>query len=202
MIWLASPDAPAAALPAAWLIDTGARPAGLRERSALRRETARDIIARHLRLPGERILIGHDDHGRPLLMEPRGTGLSLSLATRAGMVAVALAGRPVGIDVERVDEAGVPPLAVLHADERRALAARAERERPAAFARIWAAKEAYVKALGTGFLRAPESFAVRLLPGERFAVDDPVLGRSPHGVNRLTKNGGQESLAAAMIVLD
>lgn len=202
MNWLASPDAIAPALPAVWLIDTGARPAGLGERSALRRAAACRVVARHLRVSEVRVAIGHDEHGRPLLLEPGGTGLNLSLATRAGMVAVALAEQPVGVDVERVDEAVPLPLATLHADERQALAVLAEHARPRAFALIWAAKEAYVKALGTGFLTTPESFAVRLLPGGIFEVEDRQRDSPPRGATRLIENGGQENLAAAVIVLD
>jgi phosphopantetheinyl transferase len=202
MIWLASPDATAPDLPAVWLVATGARPANLAERSALRRGMARAIVARRWQAPGERIEIGHDARGRPLLVRPAGTGLHLSLATRAGLVAVALAERPVGVDVERIDHSAALPLAALHGDERQALAALEDDARPRAFALIWAAKEAYVKALGTGFQRAPESFAVRLLPGEGVEVDDPERGSPVGGATRLIKNGGQESLAAAVIVLD
>ena len=69
-----------------------------------------------------------------------------------------------------------------------------------AFTRIWAAKEAYVKALGAGFLRAPDSFCVRL-EGERFRIDDGQRTTTAQGWLRTMKNGGQEDLAAAVIVL-
>lgn len=201
MIWLPSPDMTAATLPAAWLIATGARPGNLTERSRLRRETARQVIARQLGLPADAVTIGHDGTGRPFLSEPDGTGLHLSLATRAGLVAVALARRPVGIDVERVDAATEPPLEVLHPEEAAMLRALPTASRPLAFARLWAAKEAYVKALGTGFLRAPESFDVTLLSAERFAVTDPFNPGAIEGAVRTIENGGQEILAAAMVLL-
>lgn len=190
----------AATLPAAWLIATGARPGNLTERSQLRRETARQVIARQLGLPADAVTIGHDGTGRPFLSGPDGTGLHLSLATRAGLVAVALARRPVGIDVERVD-AAAPPLEVLQPEEAAMLRALPMASRPLAFARLWAAKEAYVKALGTGFLRAPESFAVTLLSAERFAVTDPFNPCAIEGAVRTIENGGQEILAAAMVLL-
>lgn len=202
MIWLTSPDMTAATLPAAWLIATGARPGNLTERSQLRRETAREVIARQLGLPVEAVTIGHDGKGRPLLAGPDGAGLHLSLATRAGLVAVALARRPVGIDVERVDAAAAAPLEVLHPEEAAMLRGLPEDTRPLAFARLWAAKEAYVKALGTGFLRAPESFAVTLLAADRFAVADPFNAGAIEGAVRTIENGGQEILAAAMVILD
>ncbi|MDR6871380.1 phosphopantetheine--protein transferase-like protein [Bosea sp. BE125] len=200
MHWLTSPIA-APALPATWLIATGASPANLAERSALRRETARRIIAAQLGLPIEVITIEHDERGRPLLARPAGTGLHLSLATRAGVVALALARHPVGVDVEQVEPLAAPPLVILHPQERKALLALPEPARPLAFARLWAAKEAYVKALGTGFARSPESFAVTLASQEAFSVSDPEWPHANLGMSRIKENGGQESLAAAVVVL-
>ncbi len=200
MHWLTTPIA-APALPAIWLIATGASPANLAERSALRRGTARTLIAAQLGLPIEAIAIGHDERGRPLLTRPAGTGLHLSLATRAGLVALALAQHPVGVDVERIEPLAVPPLASLHPNERKALLALPEPARPLAFAQLWAAKEAYVKALGTGFARAPESFAITLTSRGAFSVADPERPGTSPGTRRIIKNGDQESLAAAVVVV-
>lgn len=202
MLWLSSIDETAPTLPAAWLIATPARPANLPERSELRRSLARELLARQLGLAQAAVEIGHEPAGRPLVLRPPGTGLHLSLATRSGVVAIALAHRPVGIDIEQVVPAGEPPLAILHADEQRWLGRLPASARPEAFAKLWSAKEAYVKALGTGFTRAPESFAVRLDSAGRFAVIDEQDGRPASGFVRLTKNGGHESMAAAFIVLD
>lgn len=202
MLWLSSIDQTAPALPAAWLIATQAQPANLPERSELRRSLARELLARQFGLAEAAVEIGHEPAGRPLILRPRGSGLHLSLATRAGLVAIALAHRPVGIDVERVALASEPPLAVLHRGERHWLENLPAPARPLAFAQLWSAKEAYVKALGTGFTRAPESFAVRLDDAERFTVTDEQNHRTASGFVRLTKNGGHESMAAAFIVLD
>ncbi|MBX9907100.1 MAG: 4'-phosphopantetheinyl transferase superfamily protein [Beijerinckiaceae bacterium] len=202
MIWLHALDETATSLPAVWLIASRRSPANLPERSALRRGIAHELIARQFSLPPQAVTIEHDEAGRPVLARPAGTGLHLSLATRAGLVAVALARAPVGVDVERIEPAVPPPLASLHSDERERLAMLPEAARPLAFAQIWTAKEAYVKALGTGFLRPPESFAVTLLTGGRFKIDDPERPTGALGHGLIDKNGGQGSLAAAMIVLD
>ena len=106
------------------------------------------------------------------------------------------------VDVERVDAEAPPPLDLLHPDERRLLAVTGAAARPLAFARLWAAKEAYVKALGTGFSRPPESFCVSLLSETRFGIVDPLQGMEAQGELRLMKNGGQDVLAAAAIGLD
>lgn len=201
MIWLTSPDATAPAFPAAWLIASGAQPSTLSERSELRRETARRLLARQLGLRPDAVRLDHDERGRPFIAQPAGTGLHLSLATRGGLVAVALAHEPVGIDVERIDLAAEPPLAMLHAQEREALLVQPEPARPLGFARLWSAKEAYVKALGTGFVRAPESFAVRLLSTVLFEIHDPERAGIVTGTSRIIESGGQETLAAAIVVL-
>ncbi|MGO4172302.1 4'-phosphopantetheinyl transferase superfamily protein [Bosea sp. TAF32] len=202
MLWLDSADSAAPALPAVWLIPTGASPRNLAERSELRRGTARRLLARQLGCTEEDVAIAHDPAGRPLLGLPAASGIELSVATRAGIVAIALARQPVGVDVERIEAPTAPPLDVLHADERKRLAAMPLALRPLAFAQIWAAKEAYVKALGVGFRRAPESFAVSLLSETAFRVDDPSHPTQARGHLRTMKNGGQEILAAAAIVLD
>ncbi|CAN7281555.1 4'-phosphopantetheinyl transferase superfamily protein [Bosea sp. LjRoot90] len=202
MLWLSSADNTAPALPAAWLIATQAQPANLPERSTLRRSLARKVLARQFGLAEDAVEIGHEPAGRPLIVAPHGSGLHLSLATRAGLVAIALAHLPVGVDVEQVALASEPPLAVLHPDERSWFESLPAPARPLAFAQLWSAKEAYVKALGTGFARAPESFTVQLDGSERFTVRDDQDGRHASGFIRLTKNGGHETMAAAFVMLD
>ena len=85
----------------------------------LRRSLARKIVARQFGLAEDAVEIGHEPTGRPLLVAPHGSGLHLSLATRAGLVSIALAHRPVGVDVERVEL--VRALQQLPPDQRRAV---------------------------------------------------------------------------------
>lgn len=200
MHWFDDADAIAPALPAVWLVRTAAAARNLTERSALRRGTARRIVARQLSCREEDVVIAHDEAGRPLLAVLGAPGLCLSLATRAGIVAIGLAPQPLGVDVEAVDPAAPPPLDLLHPDERMALDAIALAERSRVFTRLWAAKEAYVKALGSGFRRAPESFAVSLLSETAFRVTDACAPTDAIGVLRSMKNGGHEIMAAAFIV--
>ncbi|HEV2553830.1 MAG TPA: 4'-phosphopantetheinyl transferase superfamily protein [Bosea sp. (in: a-proteobacteria)] len=201
MIWLRNADDIAESLPAVWLVATPERPGTLPERSALRRGMGARILARQLGLPPEAVAIGHDGRGRPRVEHPRGSRLHLSLATRAGWVAVALAHRPVGVDVEAVDDTAAPPMDVLHPDESAWLLAQPQDERPLAFARLWSAKEAYVKALGTGFACAPESFAFSLSPEGRLTVRDAAATAAASGVSRTIENGGQDVLAAAIVII-
>jgi len=201
MQWLSRIDQTAPTLPAAWLIATTARPANLPERATLRRSLARAVLASQFGLAPEAVAIGHEPAGRPVIAAPHGTGLHLSLATRSGLVAIALAHEPVGIDVEHVDPAGSVPLSILHPDERSWLAALPDTAHALAFAQLWSAKEAYVKALGLGLVRPPESFAVRFDGSDRFAVEDRENGGVAQGFVTVTKSGGQETLTAAFVTL-
>lgn len=199
MIWIEDGRVRAPDLPAVWLVATGAAPAGLAGRSRLRRETAARILARQLDRPEGALPIDHLPGGRPVL--PGCEGLHLSLATRAGVVAVGLAGEPVGVDVEEIQQDAPVPLALLHPLEQAELERASAADRTTVFAQVWAAKEAYVKALGTGFARPPESFAVSLLASGRFRVTDPSQPTAAQGWTRLLNGGGRVALAAAVIVL-
>ncbi|MEL6427719.1 MAG: 4'-phosphopantetheinyl transferase superfamily protein [Planctomycetota bacterium] len=116
------------------------------------------------------------DGGKPTLSGRRGPEFNLS-HTR-GVVTVAVAGlHPVGVDIERVRTDAVArelEARVLHPDE---LARLRDDDGPArAFFRIWALKEAYIKATGEG-LAAP-------LREICFAADRPALEALPRGRDR------------------
>ncbi|MEU3226161.1 4'-phosphopantetheinyl transferase superfamily protein [Streptomyces sp. NPDC006976] len=87
-------------------------------------------------------------HGRPAT----GGGVHFSLSHTRGTALLAFAGTPVGVDVERVPEARIVAeiSGQLHPAEAEELAALPEAERPAAFARVWTRKEAYLKGQGVG----------------------------------------------------
>lgn len=201
MHWLVSAAQTAPALPAAWLIETGARPANLAERSVLRRGLAQRVLASQLRLADGAVAIGHEPAGRPTILTPAGLELHVSLATRSGWVAIGLGRAPVGVDVERIERGAELPLAALHRGEQAMLLALPPPARAPAFARLWSAKEAYVKALGTGFRRSPESFLVRIEEPDSFTVEDPQRQGIARGFSRTMKNGGHEAMAAAFIQL-
>jgi 4'-phosphopantetheinyl transferase len=159
MLWLEE-FSPAAALPAAWVIATGEDARTRPERAALRRGVSRRIAALQADASPEMVAIAHDPSGRPRLEGAGCAGLSLSHATRGGVVAVALAEGPVGVDIEAVG-AGPVPMQALHRAEQLWLAQVDPAERDASFAALWAAKEAYGKWSGKGL---PETDAFALLP--------------------------------------
>jgi 4'-phosphopantetheinyl transferase len=109
------------------------------------------------RAPGA-VVIGREDcpvcggpHGRPAVVGS--DGLHFSLSHSAGLVLLAFAARPVGVDIEEiprpeiVDELGD---VIMHPAERAELAGLTPQERAVAFGRCWARKEAYLKGTGAG----------------------------------------------------
>ncbi|MEU9793050.1 4'-phosphopantetheinyl transferase superfamily protein [Streptomyces sparsogenes] len=93
-------------------------------------------------------------HGRPAVA---GTPLHFNLSHAGDLVLLAFAGSPIGADVERVQPASVVAQVAgsLHPAERAELESLAEADRPAAFARCWTRKEAYLKGIGTGLSQDP-----------------------------------------------
>jgi 4'-phosphopantetheinyl transferase len=92
--------------------------------------------------------------------------LQFSLSHAGGLAAVAVAGFPLGLDIERLR-----PIDLALADRFFAAAEAAELARlpPAVrergFFQAWTRKEAYLKATGTGLAAALDGFVVSLAPG-------------------------------------
>jgi 4'-phosphopantetheinyl transferase len=169
-----------------------------------RRTLLRALAARALGRPAEAVEILHAEGRAPVLVQPAESGLHLSSASRGSLAVAALARTPIGVDVERVEPGTEPPWNVLHPDERRWLEALAAGERDDEFARLWAGKEAYLKALGIGLVREPSSFAVlpcRDDPG--CTVRDPERAGFVHVATAwVTQAGHRYAVAAAQVTAD
>jgi 4'-phosphopantetheinyl transferase len=175
-VWLLNLDCPrirdaALALPPAAddLRRASSRPAREREGVLVRRGLARLCVAAATDSPASEVAIDWTRKGAPSLRGPL-AGLHLSWAQRQDRFACALARLPVGIDIETAD-GGEIPWNTLHPDERAALRATDAASREWLFLRIWAAKEAYGKALGEGLAREPTSFAVRLADADAASIE-------------------------------
>ncbi|MEU2118445.1 4'-phosphopantetheinyl transferase superfamily protein [Streptomyces sp. NPDC016459] len=116
----------------------------------------RRLLGRHLDVPPGEVAFVREDcplcggpHGRPAV---RGGGVHFSLSHSRDLVLVGIATRPVGVDVEAYPEAGTSDLVAvsLHPREREEFARLPVDGRPAAFARCWVRKEAYLKGTGEG----------------------------------------------------
>jgi phosphopantetheinyl transferase len=156
-----------------------------------RRELLADLAVRALGAP---VPIRHREGFAPRLPDD---AVRVSCASRAGLSAAAIARGPVGIDVEAVEPIE-PPYAVLHADEAAFLRALPPADRPRAFARLWAVKEAYLKALRLGLSREPATFRVQLLE-EGARVDDPECGGAGAVIRMVARDG--RVWAVAVVVL-
>ncbi|MFD7664037.1 4'-phosphopantetheinyl transferase family protein [Streptomyces sp. NPDC059788] len=92
-----------------------------------------------------------EPHGRPALADA-GMPLHFSLSHTGDMALIGFARTPVGVDIEK--QASPRTVAevsgMLHPRERATLDALPEHRRPAAFARCWTRKEAYLKGTGSG----------------------------------------------------
>jgi 4'-phosphopantetheinyl transferase len=121
-------------------------------------------------IPPSRVQIHRGVHGKPLLDRD---DLHFSLAHVRGAVAVALARRPAGIDIER--KAALPDIDRIAAtafapDSRMALDAVKGAARLDMFYRFWTLGEAFIKATGLGIFQGLDTFAF-----------------TPHGKPRLTR---------------
>ncbi|WP_405739741.1 4'-phosphopantetheinyl transferase superfamily protein [Streptomyces sp. NBC_01525] len=117
-------------------------------------------------------------HGRPLVAD---APLHFSLSRGGGPVLLAFGDVPVGVDAEAVPSAsGAEEVArLLHPGERAELAALPAADRPAACARCWTRKEAYLKGVGVGFASGPAEVRIGAGPwpvrnGPWWVVDLPL----------------------------
>jgi len=136
----------------------------LRGRWTIARAGMRSVLAAEAGLSPEALRFTYDTNGKPLLSDWC-KGAWFNLSHSHDLAALAVCEAPVGADIERI---GAPHQDVAErffsSVEAAALLATSEAERGVAFYRCWTAKEAFLKALGTGFTRASDSFTVSYAP--------------------------------------
>ena len=124
-----------------------------RERREIAWGRLRYVLSRYLDCLPETVGIERRPTGRPEIASPGDSGLQFSLAHSGSFGLLAVAGRSLGVDVERVDAAiDTQRLAArFFADgEIEYLQGLPSEERVSACFRLWVLKEAYVKAIGEG----------------------------------------------------
>ena len=123
--------------------------------------------------------------GKPFLPDCP-LGFSVSHSGSAFLIALAW-NTDVGVDIERLRDDFAPEaiaLQVFSFKEQAALEQAPLGERPAAFLAQWTAKEAYVKALGTGLSFPLTRLTLTLNPDGRYTADDLTAdGSSPAAVS-------------------
>ena len=160
-----------------------------------RRALSRRIVAARLGVAPQSVEIGHAPSGAPRVLAPS-SSVKISVSGRADFCAVAMAESSIGVDIEP-SRAIEPPWGLLHPNERNMLETLTGEARADAFARLWTAKEAYLKALGFGFARDPTKIAI----GLDFSILDEEAAPTilTRGWRRFVLRG--EDFIAACVVL-
>lgn len=139
-----------------------------RRRFVVARGLLRRILSSVLDGEPSRLVFVYGTRGKPSLDASQSRGLHFNLAHSEGLALYALAwGREVGVDLERLRP--LPDAAALAAkffapEEQAALQALPPAARHEGFFRIWARKEAFVKARGEGIAAGLSRFAVSCDP--------------------------------------
>lgn len=164
-----------------------------------RRAALRSFVAMHFGIEGEAVRIRYDEPGAPRVIEPGNCFVSVS--GRGPLAVLCVASHPAGVDFEPVEDKVPVVEDVLHPSERMAVRAREGAARIEYFLQIWTAKEAYLKALGSGLTHDPAKVAVAF-DEERIAsiTDD---GREIGGFDgrlRASIEGGIYMIAACIML--
>lgn len=151
----------------------------LRGRWIVARAGMREVLARETGVSPEALRFAYNEFGKPSLCGGM-KELWFNLSHSDDVAVLALCAAPVGVDVERI---GAPLEDVAQDyfsnDEAAAVLALPESQRADGFYRFWTAKEAFLKALGTGFSRSSTSFTVAYPPdAPARLVDAPWLDGS------------------------
>ncbi len=150
------------------------RAARVREQFVTCRGLLRRVLGGYLGVPAGDVPIAYTGAGKPMLA---GGAFEFNLAHTDGVALIAVAGRPVGVDVERVrDVANAGGLvdrffSAAERDDYRRLPEGVKRE---AFFRGWTCKEAVIKAAGAS-VEALDAFDVDLDP-----ANPPVVRAARH----------------------
>jgi 4'-phosphopantetheinyl transferase len=159
------------------------------------------LVAHALDLHSSAIAIDRIKGRPPVLVQPAGHGLCLSVSSRGSVAAWAVARSQVGIDVEISEPGAEIPWNVLHPGEAAELASQDGEAQSRAFARLWSLKEAYLKALGTGLLREPSSFAVSFLDKDTAVFRDPLASTPVAEAETRWRAAGADVAALSIVVL-
>jgi phosphopantetheinyl transferase (holo-ACP synthase) len=137
-------------------------------KDAVRLERWRDAGAKPI-WPVE-IGVTNAPSGQPLV-----DGIHVSVSHKDDRAVAIVGARPVGIDLERIEPRTEAFLKIAFTPAELVLAAGRDEE----YARLWAAKEAVAKALGTG-MTDPKRFEVRA-HGERLQIGDHIVDTKRDG---------------------
>jgi len=175
-----------------------------RRRYARCRAALRAVLCQRLDCANGSLAFGTGAHGKPFAKvagSEHRASFNVSHSHDHGLIAFAADSIPLGIDVEMREHRGdlrAVAERVFAASELAWLARHSGEQWRRAFFRLWTCKEAAIKALGTGFTLAPQSFAMpqELLDGASSARFD-----FPHAPERrwFVADLGEQRFAAALV---
>lgn len=145
-------------------------------RYVLTRARLREVVGRYLDMAPRAVTIVQDARGKPALEARMQDGVHFNCTHAGELALVALAGAPVGIDIEHLrplNDALELADAQFAASERAALRRAPAAERSALFLRCWTHKEAVLKATGAGIAEGMQHFDVALdRPRQQLCLPD------------------------------
>lgn len=134
-----------------------------RQRFIAARSMLRTLLGYYLSRAPEEILFSYDENEKPHLKTRNHAGLHFNLSHSENMAVFAFSlHHPLGIDIEKIRDSFNPGVAERYFSdtENHALLSMPEHERTAVFFRIWARKEAVIKAVGKGLSMPLTHFSV------------------------------------------
>jgi 4'-phosphopantetheinyl transferase len=172
-------------------------------RFVVARGSARRLLAAYVQREPSDLKFCYSGHGKPSLAEAS-DNLRFNLSHSHDLALLAVAhGRELGVDLEWMcREVETEKLAerFFSVHEQETLRAVPEPERTVAFYRIWTCKEAFLKAQGSGFSRALDSFDIELAENRSARLS----GTRPDGAEAsrwsLRELGVAKGYAAALAV--
>ncbi len=132
-----------------------------RRHFTIARSVLRQILSMYTEIAPEKINFSYGEHGKPALASLT-KHLYFNLAHSDDLVVYAIAHQPIGIDIEKIKasyEQGLPER-FFSPQECESLKCFTDTKRVSAFYRIWAKKEAIIKASGKGLATSLASFTV------------------------------------------
>lgn len=151
-----------------------------RRRFLAARLALRRLLGQYLDLPAANVSLAYNPFGKPLLGKTHGDVLRFNLAHTSELALVAVTrGCDVGVDIERLRAVNrLESIAnrYLHPAESTGILAAAVELQQEAFLRCWTAKEAVIKATGTGLSDSLGAFCVPVAETRGTWVELPAFG--------------------------
>jgi len=165
------------------LVDMARPLAGPRGYFLKRRSLLRSLVAVWTGGAPDAVIVAHDERGAPRV-ESLDASIFVSVAARGPVACVAVAGKPLGVDLELVEAPSEPVWEALHPSERHAVEQRWRTGSDDVFRDVWIAKEAYLKMLGDGLKRDPATVSIHLEGDDSFSIENRVAAGSGHYATR------------------